>query len=325
MNALTFPLLRFLADGRSRTFSEIGAALGVSATEIPQTLNELLSMGMDIEHTAGSGCRWTAPVCWLDADKIAHYLGGHAGDFQIEVVDQTGSTNEDLVARARQGAASGLVRVAELQTAGRGRRQRAWHSGIGGALTFSVFWVFAGSPAALSGLSLAVGVSLVRSLRALGIEEVTLKWPNDVLWRRRKLGGVLIEATARIPGAVQVVIGIGLNLRLSESVAQRIDQAASDLESAGLRFDRNELLGRLLLELHNVLGNYSRSGFAPFKAEWERAHEYQDKMVRLVRADGTQSEGRVVGVGDDGALLLSVGASTHRFTGGEVSLRPTEP
>ena len=325
MNALTFPLLRFLADGRFRTFSEIGVALGVSATEIPPTLNDLLSMGMDIEHTAGSGCRWTVPVSWLDADRIAHHLGGHVGAFQIEVVDQTGSTNEDLVARARQGAASGLVRVAELQTAGRGRRQRTWHSGIGDALTFSVLWVFAASPAALSGVSLAVGVSLVRSLRALGISDVTLKWPNDVLWRRRKLGGVLIETSARIPGAVQVVVGIGLNLRLSESMKQRIDQAASDLESAGLRIDRNELLGLVLLELHNVLSIYSQSGFAPFKAEWERAHEYQDKMVRLALADGTEPEGRVVGVGDDGALLLAVGANTHRFTGGEVSLRPTEP
>jgi len=325
MNALTFPLLRFLADGRYRTFSEIGVALGVSATKITKPLNELLSMGMDIEHTAGCGCRWATPISWLDADKIVHHLGDHVGACQIEVVDQTGSTNDDLMARARQGAASDLVvRVAELQTAGRGRRQRTWNSGIGDALTFSVLWVFAGSQAALSGLSLAVGVSLVRSLQALGIADVTLKWPNDVLWRRRKLGGVLIETSARIPGTVQVVIGIGLNLRLSESVAQRIDQAASDLESAGLRFDRNELLGRLLLELQNVLGIYSRSGFAPFKAEWERAHEYQDKMVRLALADGTQPEGRVVGVGDDGALLLAVGASTHRFTGGEVSLRPTE-
>jgi len=325
MNALTFPLLRFLADGRFRTFSEIGIALGVPVTEIPPTLDELLSMGMDIEHTVGSGCRWTTPVSWLDADRIAHHLGGHVGAFQIEVVDQTGSTNEDLVARARQGAASGLVRVAELQTAGRGRRQRTWHSGIGDALTFSVLWVFAGSPAALSGVSLAVGVSLVRSLRSLGIADVTLKWPNDVLWRRRKLGGVLIETSARIPGAIQVVVGIGLNLRLSESMKKRIDQAASDLESTGLRIDRNKLLGRVLRELHSVLSVYSQSGFAPFKAEWERAHEYQDKMVRLALSDGTEPEGRVVGVGDDGALLLAVGANTHRFTGGEVSLRPTEP
>ena len=325
MNALTFPLLRFLSDARYRTFSEIGDALGVSATEVSTTLDVLLSMGMDIERNAGAGCRLTAPISWLDADEIAQHFGGQVGAFQIEVVDQTGSTNDDLMARARQGAASGLVRVAELQTAGRGRRKRAWHSGIGDALTFSVLWVFAGSQAALSGLSLAVGISLVRSLRALGIADVTLKWPNDVLWRRRKLGGVLIETSSRIPGAVQVVIGIGLNLRLSESVAQRIDQAASDLESAGLRLDRNELLGRLLLELQNVLGVYLRSGFAPFKAEWERAHEYQDKMVRLALADGTQTEGRVVGVGDDGALLLAVGESTHRFTGGEVSLRPTEP
>lgn len=325
MNALTFPLLRFLADGRDRTVGEIGIALGVSATEISETLAQLASMGMEIERNSGGGCRLTTPLCWLDRDEIAHHLGAHGGAFHIEVVDHTGSTNDDLMARARQEASSGLVRVAELQTAGRGRRQRAWHSGIGDSLTFSVLWVFARSSAALSGLSLAVGVSLVRSLRALGVADVALKWPNDILWQQRKLGGILIESSARISEAARVVIGIGLNLRLSGPVAQRIDQEASDLQTAGLRIERNELFGRVLLDLQQVLDIYARNGFASFKEEWEHAHAYQDKMVRLALADGTQAEGRVIGVDDDGALLLSVGASRHRFTGGEVSLRPTEP
>lgn len=325
MNALTFPLLRFLSDARYRTFSEIGDVLGVSATEISETLDELGSMGVSIGRNAAGSCRLTTPIFWLDADEIALHLGGHVGAFQIEVVDHTGSTNDDLMARARQGAASGLVRVAELQTAGRGRRQRAWHSGIGDALTFSLLWVFARGSAALSGLSLAVGVSLVRSLRASGVADVTLKWPNDILWQQHKLGGVLIESTARISEAAQVVIGIGLNLRLSGPVARRIDQKASDLQTAGLRIERNELLGRVLFDLQEVLEIYARNGFPSFKEEWEHAHAYQDKMVRLALADGTQAEGRVIGVDDDGALLLCVGASRHRFTGGEVSLRPIEP
>ena len=324
MNALTFPLLHFLSDGCYRSFGEIGDALGVAATEITETLDGFLSMGVQVDRNAGSGCRLTTPLHWLDAGEIANYLGDHASTFHIEVVDHTGSTNDDLMARARQGGATGLVRVAELQTAGRGRRQRIWHSGIGGALTFSLLWMFARGPAALSGLSLAVGVSLIRSLKALGIADVTLKWPNDVLWRQRKLGGVLIETTGDGSEAVQAVIGIGLNLRLSGPVAERIDQAACDLESAGLQIGRNELLGRLLLDLELVLGIYSRDGFVPFKREWEHAHAYQDKMVRLDIADGTQANGRVIGVDDDGALLLAAGASTRRFHGGELSLRPTE-
>jgi BirA family biotin operon repressor/biotin-[acetyl-CoA-carboxylase] ligase len=325
MNALTFPLLRFLSDCRYRAFSEIGDALGVSATEIAETLDELLSMGVNVECTVDAGCRLATPISWLRADEIAQHLGGQAGAFQIEVVDHTGSTNSDLMDRARHGAVSGLVRVAELQTAGRGRRQRVWHSGIGTALTFSVLWVFARGSAALSGLSLAVGVSMVRSLQALGVADVTLKWPNDILRQQRKLGGILIETTSRNSDSVQVVIGIGLNLRLPGSVAQRIDQDASDLETAGLRIERNALFARLLLDLQEVLKTYSREGFPAFKEEWERAHAYQDRMVRLTLADGTQQEGCVIGVDDDGTLLLSNGVSTQRFNGGELSLRPTKP
>ena len=324
MNALTFSLLRFLSDGRRRTFGEISDALGVSPTELLEILDTLLSVGLDIEMFAAGCCRLTTPLSWLDANEIARYLGDHASAFHIDVVDHTGSTNEDLMARARQGAANGLVRVAELQTAGRGRRQRIWHSGIGGALTFSLLWKFATGPAALSGLSLAVGVSLVRSLQALGIADVTLKWPNDVLWRQRKLGGVLIETIGSVADAVHAVIGIGLNLRLSGPVAERIDQAAVDLESAGLRSGRNQLLGRLLLDLHEVLGTYSRDGFEPFRRDWEHAHAYQDKMVRLELADGTRKEGRVIGVDGDGALLLATDDGTCRFHGGELSLRPAD-
>jgi len=322
MNALTFPLLRFLADGRNRSFGEIGDSLGVTANELTDTLDELVSMGVNIERDTGAGCRLTTPIPWLRADAITHHLGDHAGAFQIEIVDHTGSTNDDLMARARQGAASGLVRVAELQTAGRGRRQRVWHSGIGDALTFSVLWSFAKGSASLSGLSLAVGVSLVRSLRALGVAEVNLKWPNDILWRQSKLGGVLIETSGHVSAAVQVVIGIGLNLNLSGQMARRIDQHASDLKSTGLDIERNALFGRLLVDLLEVLKTYSRYGFSSFKDEWARVHAYQDKMVRLALADGTQREGRVIGVDDDGALLLCTGASTHRFNGGELSLRP---
>ncbi len=324
MNTLTFPLLRFLSDGCDHTCSDIGDSLGVPATRVSETLDELVSMGMKIDRETDDSCRLQTDIQWLDADEIAHHLGNKASAFQVEVVDHTASTNSDLMARAGQQGASGLVRVAELQTAGRGRRQRTWYSGIGDALTLSLLWVFGGDVAALSGLPLAVGVSLVRSLRALGVAEVSLKWPNDILLQQRKLGGVLIETTSRNAESVQVVIGIGLNLRLSRSVAQRIDQEAADLDTAGMRIGRNELFARLLVDLRAALEDYAREGFASFKDEWERMHAYQDKMVRLALADGTQTEGRVTGVDNDGALLLCVGARTHRFNSGELSLRPIQ-
>ena len=321
MNALTFPLLRFLSDGCYRDVDEIVGALKVSAKEVEEVLEEVRSLGGEVEFDTAGKCRLRRRLAWLDKQEIEQCLGKQSSAFRIEVVDHTGSTNDDLMMSARQGGASGLVRAAELQTAGRGRRQRTWHSGFGGALTFSLLWVFDRGPAALYGLSLVVGVSLLRSLRAVGVPDVMLKWPNDVLWRQRKVGGVLIESSGSISEAARAVIGIGLNLHLSGTVVDRIDQAASDLHTAGLCVGRNQLLGQVLLDLREVLDTFSRDGFAPFKAEWEHAHAYQDKMVQIAPADGKKEEGRVIGVDDDGALLLSVDGKPRRYHGGEVSMR----
>lgn len=321
-SALTFSLLRLLSERHTATCAEMASALGLSISEVSSAVDDLISIGVEIEQGSGLDCRLVSPIDWLDAVKIVRQLGDRADAFEIEVVDQTGSTNDDLLARARQGANTGLVRVAELQTAGRGRRRRVWHSGPGGALTFSLVWRFAKGPAALSGLSLAVGVSLLRSLRALGVSNVTLKWPNDLLWQQRKIGGILIETTSHADGAALAVIGIGLNLRLSTPMVQLIDQAATDLDSAGLRMERNLLLGRILSDLHVVLEGFSCDGFACLRSEWERMHAYQDKMVRLELGAGKQAQGRVLGVDDNGALLLATDDGTEKFHSGEVSLRP---
>jgi BirA family biotin operon repressor/biotin-[acetyl-CoA-carboxylase] ligase len=321
MTEFVFPLLRFLADNRFHSFDEIRNELGLSPSEVSRALAYLAIDGIEAEEVERRGCRLTTPFSALDAAEVGRLLGENANMFAIDVVDQTGSTNDDLMLRSRQGAPAGLVRVAETQTAGRGRRQRNWYSAPGGALTFSLLWAFDSGAQALSGLPLAVGVSLVRSLHALKVRGVQLKWPNDLLWQQRKLGGVLIETSGSAQGVVNAVIGVGLNLRLTRHVVERIDQPAADLESAGLRVGRNELLARLLLDLRDVLGTFSREGFRALRSEWERLHAYRDKMVRLDMAGETCLEGRVIGVDEYGALLLETGSGIRAFHSGELSLR----
>jgi BirA family biotin operon repressor/biotin-[acetyl-CoA-carboxylase] ligase len=315
------PLLRCIADQQFHSFDEIKKATGLSEIDLATALATLAGEGIETEVTRGRRCRLISPFRPWDTNEILSHLGGHARAFTIDVVDQTGSTNDDLMVKARQGAPSGLVRVAELQTAGRGRRKRNWYSGPGGALTFSVLWEFSNGARALSGLPLAVGVSLVRTLHALNLAGVLLKWPNDLLWEQRKLGGILIETSGSTDGKVSAVIGIGLNLRLSPGVAERVDQPAADLETAGLQTGRSELLARVLIDLKGVLDTFSREGFAALRPEWERFHAYQDKMVCLDMSGGKHLEGRVIGVDEYGALLLDTASGRREFHGGELSLR----
>ncbi|MEO8165332.1 MAG: biotin--[acetyl-CoA-carboxylase] ligase, partial [Betaproteobacteria bacterium] len=173
----------------------------------------------------------------------------------------------------------------------------------------------------LSGLSLVVGIALARVLRTYGAKETMLKWPNDLLWRHLKIAGILIELAGDVMGPTTAIIGIGLNLRLPESVKERIDQPVTDIVRIGIESDRNVLFAQILGELDRVLSQFSTEGFAPFRDEWDRLHVYRDKMVRVRMPDSSEIEGRVHNIGDDGALLLQTRSGLRKFYGGELSLR----
>jgi len=322
MNAWTFPALRLLADGEFRSGEAMARALGVSRASVWNALEGLDAAGLELFRVRGRGYRLAAPLDLLDRAHIMRELGAHALRFALEVVERVESTNTLMLERAAAGAATGSVIAAEWQTQGRGRRGRPWHALPGAALTFSLLWRFEQGAGFLSGLSLAVGVAVTRALAALGVRDAALKWPNDVLWRGRKLAGILIELQGDVLGPSAAVIGIGLNCRMPPALRGRIDQPAADLASAcGEAPGRNRVLALVLIELAGVLDAFARGGFAPLREEWQRRHASQGKAVRLTLPDGASASGIAEGVAEDGALLLATKAGRLRFHSGDVSLR----
>ena len=211
--------------------------------------------------------------------------------------------------------------AAEWQTQGRGRLGRAWHSGIASALTFSLLWRFDKAVAGLAGLSLAVGVAIVRTLRRASVA-AQLKWPNDLVWQERKLGGILIEVHGDAAGPCAAVIGIGINTRLHGEQRARIDQAVCDVYEAGGRaLSRNDWLVAMLIELCDVLGLYARQGFAALHAEWDRYHAHAGRPVALALPNGESLRGIAAGVDPSGRLLLATAHGTQAVMTGDVSLR----
>ena len=326
MNALAFKLLRRLADGEFHSGAALAHALRVSRGTIWNGVRAIEAAGVAIYKVRGRGYRIAQPLSLLDRDAIENEMGGAASRFTLEIVDEVASTNTLLLERAAAGAPSGSVVAAEWQTHGRGRRGRAWHAGPAGALTFSIVWRFSQGAAGLSGLSLAAGVALVRALGALDVPQVSLKWPNDLVWRGRKLAGILIEMQGDALGPSAVVIGIGLNVRLSPDVAEAIDQPAVDLETVcDGPVDRNRVLATLLRELAQVLEAFSAEGFAPLREEWQRHHAHQDRVIDVELAAGKVTRGIARGVAEDGALLVETGDRLERLHSGEVSVRATAP
>lgn len=323
MKALTSGVLKRLADGDFHSGEVLARAYQVSRASVWLAVRELEAMGLGIYKVRGRGYRLPQPLTLLDRSDVERHLGADRERFALEIRDAVDSTNTALLERAAAGAPGGSVLAAEWQPGGRGRLGRAWHAGVGEALTFSLLWRFARGAGALSGLSLAVGVALARALEAEGARAIGLKWPNDVLWRDRKLAGILIELAGDALGPTAAVIGIGVNVRLSEATQARIGQPAVDLETAcGAAPDRNRLLARVLLELDGVLREFAREGFAPLRAEWQRRHAHQGRRVTLTLPDATRQSGRARGAAEDGSFLLETRAGVKRFHSGEITLRP---
>jgi BirA family transcriptional regulator, biotin operon repressor / biotin---[acetyl-CoA-carboxylase] ligase len=251
----------------------------------------------------------------LDLSLLASALGADACRFDADLLPVCDSTNALLLTRSEAGAPSGSVVIAESQTAGRGRRGRAWLSAPGDSLTFSLLWRFAPGTLPL-GLSLAVGVAVVDALTKLGAGGTALKWPNDVLKDDKKLAGILVEL---VPGQTHAaVIGIGLNLRLPAALPAVVRDTAAALN---LPVDVNVLLATLLVELRTVLDSFAATGFAGLRADWTARHAHQDVPVRLLSDFAPPRDGICRGVAADGALLLETAGRIDRILSGEISLR----
>ena len=259
----------------------------------------------------------------IDPVRLRPLLGDACGRFDVDSLAECESTSTLLLSRAEQGAPAGSVIVTDRQTAGRGSRGRSWLASPESSLTFSVLWRFDGGLERLSGLSLAVGVAVVRALEACGAMGVQLKWPNDILHDDAKLGGILVELQGD-PGSALAVIGIGLNLRLPEGMVAgerfAMPVAALDRIISPLP-ERHALFAQLLIELAHVFDRFSEGGFAALRQQWQARHAWQDRPVRLLRDGRVEKEGICRGADTDGALLVRTEAGIERCLSGDLSLR----
>jgi BirA family biotin operon repressor/biotin-[acetyl-CoA-carboxylase] ligase len=237
---------------------------------------------------------------------------------EIRVVDETGSTNADLVAEAKRGAAAGLVLVAESQTAGRGRLDRDWVAPPRSGLTVSVL-LRPGAPAAGWGwLPLLTGLAVVDAVQSTAGLAAYLKWPNDVLVGERKLAGVLVE---RVEGesSPAAVVGLGLNvsLRADEAPVPRVTSLAMERAET---VDRAVVLKAVLRALATRLRQWERAevGRSGLLADYRAACRTLGRDVRVELPAGAELEGRAQAIDDDGRLLLITDDGRQLVSAGDV-------
>jgi BirA family biotin operon repressor/biotin-[acetyl-CoA-carboxylase] ligase len=313
-------VLQLLQDGQFHSGESIGALLGVSRAAVWKRLQHLeAALGLEVHRVRGRGYRLASPLSLLDEEAILAVSSGFG--WKAQIAESIDSTNAEVLRQLAASAEAPLLVLAEKQESGRGRRGRTWVSPFGENLYYSLGLRLEGSTFPLDGLSLSVGLAVLRTLQEVGCANVGLKWPNDLLASGRKIAGVLLELAGDPAGACQVVIGIGINVNMLPSSSTPIDQPWTSLrEQLGCLVDRTELVLILGRWLRHYLDLHGRDGFAALREEWEMGHLWQGREVSLL-AGPQRIDGRVLGVDRGGALRLDIAGHERQFSGGELSLR----
>jgi len=321
-------LLALLATGEFHSGERLAKRLRISRGGIWKLIRSLQAMGVNIESVPRQGYRLPRAVDLLDRNAILAEMSPETRERlqPLDVLLTVDSTNRYVAEHAANPPGTTHVCAAEIQNAGRGRRGRSWVAPFGCGICMSLGWQFVEAPPTFSALSLAVGVATVHAFQRLGIEGVGLKWPNDLIWQQRKLGGILIEMRGESAGPAQVVIGIGINMRMPASARLMLaeQQAALISDVHEIMRDRtpprNAVIAILVEEVTRMLQTFGTKGFEPFADEWHKLDTLADAQVRVMSGAET-TFGRARGVDVDGTLLVDVDGELRRFASGEVSLR----
>ena len=314
-------LLHLLADGEFHSGTALGQHLSMTRAAVWKQLKGVEALGVNLHRVRGRGYRISGGLDLLDVEAIQRQLPILDPSFNVQLHMSLPSTNQTLMQHQQQRSIHGDVVLAEVQTSGRGRLGRQWQSPFGQNVALSLGWHFHGGAVALEGLSLVVGLALTHALADMGVKQVQLKWPNDVLVDGKKLAGILLEMRGEATGPCHVVIGIGLNVHLMHDDA--IDQPWVSLAQLGYQLSRNDVVAQILLRLNEYLHEFVQHGFGAMRDEWQQYHYYQDQKVQLLLPTKC-IEGICRGVNQVGALIIEHSGVIEAYSGGEISLRPIE-
>ena len=328
MTSILHPLINKLADGQYHSGTQLGMELNVSRAAICKVMKQINGLGLDVHSVRGKGYKLQDPVLLLDSEKIAVAIPlDRLGKLQeLVILDSIDSTNSYAMREIQAGhgipePGKYLVYLAEQQTRGKGRRGREWVSPFGQNIYLTMVRNVDNGAMKTEGISLIVGLALVRALEALGISSLKVKWPNDVLFDNMKLGGILLEITGDIGGVCQLIIGVGINIHCQPEQMQNISQPWTDLNRiTGKNTDRNLLAVNVVMNIMQALSEFETHGLQGFLDEWQQYDAIFDKDVELISGDNSQF-GKARGISKSGALLFEVDGITQEVQGGEISLR----
>jgi BirA family biotin operon repressor/biotin-[acetyl-CoA-carboxylase] ligase len=309
MNKIRQQLIQYLlAHNQYVSGEELSHKLNISRTAVWKHIEELRREGYNIKAVRKQGYLLVEEPKDLSPSVISSHVTTNWLGKNVYVYEKVSSTQEVAQRLAREGAPSGTVIVADEQEAGKGRLGRSWYSPPGTGLWLS-FILRPNMPLhAVSQLTLLTAVAVLQAVKQVVNLPLSIKWPNDLLIRGKKVAGILMELKAEADQVHFVVVGIGINVNQSqEDFPDPIKEKATSLaiENQAVVSRKNVII-QLLNVWEALYETYQRQGFGPIKSLWEKEADSLGKLITARTASG-QVTGIAKGISDDGALLLQDG------------------
>jgi BirA family biotin operon repressor/biotin-[acetyl-CoA-carboxylase] ligase len=301
-------ILAALRDSADNGISgaELSHQLGISRAAIWAHIEDLRALGYEVEATPHQGYRLVSSPDLLHADDLISRLGKtRIVGRDIQVFQETTSTNDVIEKLARDGVKEGAVVFAESQTRGRGRLGRKWMSPSRKGLWFSILLRPDLRPVAATQLTIMAATALRRSLDSQTGLSPEIKWPNDILIKGRKVAGVLTELNAEVDRVKYVILGIGVdvNLNSGDFPAELRKMATSLKAESGKPFSRADLAIAILRELDRDYARIIEGKFTEVADEWE-SHCTTIGHEVIIRCGQREIHGQAEALGEEGALLV---------------------
>jgi BirA family biotin operon repressor/biotin-[acetyl-CoA-carboxylase] ligase len=325
-------ILQVLADGQPHTVQELTSKLAVSPRKLDHLIKILITYGVEFSSLNAPNYQLSENLELLEHAslwaKLPKYIQQQIA--QLEIIDVIDSTNHYVLTQAQHPLP--LICLAEYQTAGRGRHGRQWISPYASGLCLSIKQHYTRLNYSLGGLGIALAITVARLLRAIGAGEIGVKWPNDIIWRNRKLAGLLLETRKRNQ-LDEIVVGIGINVKMPGNQITTIEQPWVDLRTViGQPISRNTLAALLIEHCLQTLMSYSQDGLTTFLSDWYHFDLLYGQLVTLENStfngDSTTAKtlrrtvtGRASGIDEQGALLLQTDEGKQRYFYGEARIR----
>jgi BirA family biotin operon repressor/biotin-[acetyl-CoA-carboxylase] ligase len=317
-------LLQTLRERKYVSGEELGKRLKMTRTAIWKRINRLRGQGYEIASSPRRGYSLVSVPDLLLPEEIEQGLGTEIFGREIIFYHELSSTQVTAKELARQGAEEGTVVIAETQTQGKGRKGRKWSSTPGQGIQISIILRPRLKPSQSIQIPLVTGVAVAQAIEKVTPLHARIKWPNDLIIGRKKVGGILTEMSAEIDRIDYVVLGIGLNVNTPQVLfPEEIKEVATSLaEELGESVSRVKLLQFLLKEFEGLYSEFTVSGFEPLRERWKAMSKTIGAWVELSDVDSEKIRGKVIDIDESGALILQKrDKSIERILAGDVSLR----